>query len=419
MRKYISFGNYNKLYKYIFYFLFFKLIYEYFFNPKNLPDKITIDYLKNDLFINNNILVQDTFNYLGIFIISLYLFLSKYKTKNKPNLKKSNEINMTSNINLIYNKNDNEIIISTLSLSLIISLYVVCMQLKNMYNVLGLKELNYWMFEMLSICFITSSIFKTEIYNFKKLSIGIIIIFSTTFKFFSTFHSLKDNKDYIYKEYIWLIPIGIISIILIFFGRDYSLCKIKFLFDLKYFSIFKFLIWLGLLGVGICLLGGIISTIIPCKNNNNIDYLCKINYKNNLYYDNFKVYFKNIWKEEKVIINIFRILIVLSQIFINFITNLYLFLIVQKLSPEYYICSVNIFHFILELVKIICDYSYVTIYNLLAEFFSIFGTLIYLEFIELNFFQLDYYLKKNIGKRGEIDSSIEDLYSGDDSFIYN
>ena len=74
MCKCISFGNYNKLYKYIFYYLFFKLFYEYFFSPNNLPDKITIDYLKNDIFRNNNPLVQETFNYFGIFIISLIFF---------------------------------------------------------------------------------------------------------------------------------------------------------------------------------------------------------------------------------------------------------------------------------------------------------------------------------------------------------
>ena len=419
MCKCISFGNYNKLYKYIFYYLFFKLFYEYFFSPNNLPDKITIDYLKNDIFRNNNPLVQETFNYFGIFIISLIFFLSKNKAKTLTKLNNINESNNSSVITLIYNENiPIKISISVKSLCLILSLYIICVQLKDMYELLDLKELTYWMFEILSICLITSAIFKKEIYNFKKLSIG-IIIFSAVFKFFSTYHSIKDNEKYIYKDYIWFIPIGIISIILILLGRDYALCQIKYFFDIKYISELKLLVWLGMLGTIICLTGGLISTFISCINRDNIKYICKINYNNKLYYDNFKAYFKNIWKEEKVIINIFRILIVLSQIFINYMLNLYLFLIIKKLSPEYYICSYHIFYLIIEFVDFIYDYSHKKIYNLLAQFIAIFGTFIYLELIELKFCKLDYYLKKNIGKRGDKDSSIEELYIEDnDSGIY-
>ena len=64
-------------------------------------------------------------------------------------------------------------------------------------------------------------------------------------------------------------------------------------------------------------------------------------------------------------------------------------------------------------------FKYVSLYNLLAEFFAIFGTLIYLELIQLNFCRLDYYLKKNIVKSGKKESNIDELYlDGDESSIY-
>ena len=84
-------------------------------------------------------------------------------------------------------------------------------------------------------------------------------------------------------------------------------------------------------------------------------------------------------------------------------------------------CSYNIFYFLKELANIIDNKSSQKskIYNLLAEVFAIFCTFIYLEFIQLKCCGLDYYLKKNIYKRGVKESNIEQLYADDDSEISN
>ena len=84
MCKYVSFEYYNKLYKYILYYLLFKSLYEYLFNPYTISDKIAIKLLKKDIFVNNNILVQGTFNHLCIFIVSFII----YKSQKKSNTKK-------------------------------------------------------------------------------------------------------------------------------------------------------------------------------------------------------------------------------------------------------------------------------------------------------------------------------------------
>ena len=307
----VSFGGCNKLYKYILYYLIFKLFYEYLLNPYYISEKITINLLKKDIFVNNNILVQGTFNHLCIFIVSLIIYKSKKKSQTK---KKENINNPSKSLTLIYKTSVQ--IKSSVSLQYlcsIISLFVICTQIKNIFNLLELSDIDFWMFEILFICLINSAIFKTEIYNHKKLSIGIIIIFSTAFKILSAIESFKDNtKNSLLKQYKWLIPVGIVSNILYLFGRDYAMCKMKYFFDLKYISEIKFLMWFGFFGFIINLIGSLISTFIPCINKNNINYICKIKENNNLYFDNYKAYFEHFWKKDKKAIeNILRILIIL------------------------------------------------------------------------------------------------------------
>ena len=62
-----------------------------------------------------------------------------------------------------------------------------------------------------------------------------------------------------------------------------------------------------------------------CKKNN-INYICKINENNILYFDNYRAYFKHFWKKDtKTIMNLLRIFIILTKpfifFFIQFISN--------------------------------------------------------------------------------------------------
>ena len=45
--------------------------------------------------------------------------------------------------------------------------------------------------------------------------------------------------------------------------------------------------------------------------------------------------------------------------------------------------------------------SYIQLYEVLAEFFSLLGIIVYLELVELNFWNLSYNTKKNIQKRAK------------------
>ena len=93
----------------------------------------------------------------------------------------------------------------------------------------------------------------------------------------------------------------------------------------------------------------------------------------------------------------------------SFVTILFTFLIIKYLSPEYTVISNSIYYFIIDIFKLINylitgEYQYFSIYNILSELFSIIGAAIYLEFIELNFFDLNLDLKRNISNRSTIDA---------------
>ena len=288
---------------------------------------------------------------------------------------------------------------------LIIFLFYFSSQLMVILSYSGLKGLDFWMLEIVFICYITLIIFNMPIYNHKKLSIFIIISFGTILKSLSIINILKDEKDKkLYKDYIWIMPIGIIIFMLITLLRGYSYCKLKWIFDIKYISIFKLLFMYGIFGSIFCFIGSLISTNIPCADQEKyqyIEYICKKHKNGNRYFDHFMIFFENIFNKEKWYLYIFLEII---EITLSFLNNLFMMQIIKYLNPEYLVCSKYIKYFICQLIMFIIDYDIKKIYDLLAQFFSILASLIYLEFIELLCYQLNYNLKKNIKKRAKKDS---------------
>ena len=436
MKKMCKFGKYNKLYKYIFFYLICKFIYSYLFTSK-FPEKIKILKINS---LPKDILVQVTFDYLGILIFSLILYKYQIKANKKPKIKKENlpnPLNLTnsennssnissgrlsSEIELIYNDNteNNEIhIISFISTIMILILSNV---LNESFNNIGFYEFDYWMFEILFIALLNSILFKAEIYSHQKVAIIFILIFSTSLLIISNILLLNEEKDKIYIDYTWIIPILIVSFLIIDFMKDYSYCKIKWFLDFKYISPVKVLIWFGFFGTIFTFILSIISSFIKCgyeDSFNYIDSICQIykkdsNGKTIYYYDNFSIYFENLWrKDRKNTSNFFYIILILFRISICFLKELFSILIIQKLNPIFYICSISIFYFFSESVKHITNYiekenfKKYEIFTNLAELFNILGTIYYLELIEFTFCGLSYNVKNNILIRSMEESNIE------------
>ena len=111
MGKYISFGKYNKLYKYIWIFIIIKILIDYFFSD-TFPKQIQIDFFRTQ-YIPPNILVDRLFYYLGSFIFTIFFTfyerkaLNKKKSKEKEEQKEEQKEEEDDDINSINNNNVN------------------------------------------------------------------------------------------------------------------------------------------------------------------------------------------------------------------------------------------------------------------------------------------------------------------------
>ena len=184
MCKLISFGGYNKLYKYIWIYLIFGLI----LNQSSLIlRKEIIDFPQD-------IIIQQIFDYLGVFIFSLLLYIYFYwKKEEKDDKRNISEINISrtksssSYINLIYNKYDENRPFSIKQYFILVILLILSNQLEHIFYNIGLDGLNFWMFGIVFISIIYSKIFKIGIYLHHKIAIGFISIFYGPLMFFYNF----------------------------------------------------------------------------------------------------------------------------------------------------------------------------------------------------------------------------------------
>ena len=102
----------------------------------------------------------------------------------------------------------------------------------------------------------------------------------------------------------------------------------------------------------------------------------------------------------------------------NFASTYYIYAIYQKLSPIYYICLhrlnvliLTILGFINALINVDIDNVYIStnICEILTLIFYILGSIVYLEFIELNFCRLNIFTKRNIKERANRDIINSDI----------
>ena len=167
-----------------------------------------------------------------------------------------------------------------------------------------------------------------------------------------------------------------------------------------------------------------ISHYFECKSSEFSSYICIVyeDEQSPKYIDNFIIFFKNIWKENRSsYINFIYAFLLLLKILLSAFRYLFSFLIIKELGPEFLVCSDSILYFIIKVISFF--YYFATnklqiyfIFDLFAQLFSLSGTIIYLELIELNFCGLSYNTKKNINLRAESDIITlkdTDAYSGD------
>ena len=400
---YISLGTNNKYYKYIIFYIISNLLYEATFglNYGSLYTEIIVLEKQRNLRLHR--LIYSIFYYFGIFLFSLIL------DKFDPN-KKERESNRNdkSKIRLIAYKNEN--IKKQYNIIILVSfLWVVHEQLGiyYYYNYFKFSYLDYWTLEILIAYFISRKMFNIQIYKHQKFAIFFNSVLCSLFILIPFIILLVDEEIYNIKEKLILIPTGIISFLIIMFIRSYSNCKIKWISDYKDISVSKILIFYGLFGTIMCSLVSLFTTFVECN-----EYInCDIKKDGKKYFEHFSIFYEN-FSSSKII---FTFLIILNIIF-GFLKSLFYLVIIKYLTPFHAIALPSIYYFLLIVIlgfhTLINQKKkkeakrieiFFTICDIMADFFTIIGIFIYSEIIELNFCELNYNLKKNIIKRGNMD----------------
>ena len=204
MTKLITIGKYNKHLKNIFLSSFFLILSNFLYGlkfSKNFdPIRVFDTDLQKKLFPHTYI--HDVFRYLGIILLSSILYKCQKKTfsKTKKNkYKKEKEVNqeqynISSTIILIHNSPKIKIA-NKKFIIMIITIWVIQRFLIDLFYKLGLRDLDFWMLELIIVSNLNAYMFNSKIYKHQKFAIYFNSFFLRIIKigFFSNFFHTNKN----------------------------------------------------------------------------------------------------------------------------------------------------------------------------------------------------------------------------------
>ena len=447
MVKYIKFNKFNVYFKYI----LFIILFNYFnicilgynhndsFEPVNL-NKFIYDSSGNEIKVDlsNFKMTEFFFNFIGIFILSIISRIFElHSTGNniktffqiyEPNLDAQRKLRQLSLDNLdITNVKRNNILHtfknylvnnSSFFIYIIFCFIWVVQEILNLMFSVFLKDIDYWFFEILIVKIIFSNIFLVEVYKHQKLAIA-INLFPCIFKTITIILRFNSDEPTIYTEYPWWIPVGFICYLILIAISAFINCSIKSFIDLKYTTIGQLLIFYSFVGIVVCTITCLINTYAPCSKINNPNFvdtkMCKVEYNDYLYFDNFIKYFSS-FSDDNSFGKLMRSLIIIFDFISSFFKEYFYILVIKYMGPVHIILAQPIFFFLKKIVLVInnlikdktffkdtSNYKPARFFlDIGGDIVCIFGFLIYLEIIELNCFNLNYNLRKNIIRRGKI-----------------
>ena len=429
--KFISLGKCNIYYIYIILYINSLVINDYLYghNFNETFSEIKIFPSKIQKKFSEHHFVHYTCSYFVTLILSI-IFKIKYSSD-----KDLEQSSTKLQIHLIHKDMEKEIKlhISFIFYLIIIFLWIFEEQLLVIY-IEFLKDIDFWMIELLIITYLSAYMFKNIIYKHQKCAIIFNASIPLILKILTIFYTLRDeNKQKIYyKEYIWLIPLGFFIYLVLITLRSFVNSKIKWYMDIKYIYPEEILVYYGIIGAITCMIISIITTLTF---NTNRDIECyNFNISQNRYSENLIEYFKFYSCAYKNnIIEIVReiLTIIFSILFVFF--NKYLFLLVIKYFTPVHIIFSNPFYFIFDKLflmintlintkKFFIDDSKIKIMkfalDLSSDIFSIIGFLIYLEIIVFHFCDYDHDIKPNIMKRSFIEAN-DNIYVGNMDETFN
>ena len=457
MVKPISCGVWNINTQYILYTIIFQILYYCLFGLKfgDLFEEVKLVEIV-DLFYSDNtqdsfrrhLFIHLIFNHLGILFISLvFLKKEKYNEKSlevslRSSSEKEKEKDYRSSHIILIHQNILQIKTEGFFRNYLIIIFLwVCVELfMELYNY-TLKDLDFWMLELLIIAYFNAKMFNLATYS-HQIFAHIFNAIPCILKIFTIILSFKNNQEnIIYVRRKYFVPIGLVLYFTLIILRSYINSKLKWYMDLKYISVRNVLIYYGIIGTIVYTIVCVISTNIPCEsdfvketekiNNINLD-MCRVYSYNNInntydyYFDSISIYCKNFSFDFSLLIEIG---VIISNIIVYFFFKYNFLLVIKYLTPVHVIFSNPLLFFTEKIVLISHNFlitkKFIRFINddspnnnlhvvikfgldFLGDFFSLIDFLIYLEMIELNCCNLNYNLRKNIMKRAFIETYNDD-----------
>jgi hypothetical protein len=414
----INCGKCNKRYKYIILAsicgFFVNIIFGY--SDDNLKPLILIN-IGNQEKLTDHIIIHYIIRFFGLFLLSLFLFFYEknniYNTSNNQNRIKSN----SAGIQFIYNDQKEEITKNASPIFVVFTLMSMVLQnlLEDLFYKSYLKNLDFWMFELLLLSILYRLILKFKSSSHHIFVIILYLIIGTGYKIALLVMSLQitddNNINKAYEECSKnnsFIICGILFYLVIMIIRANAIPHIKVLMDGYYISPAKLMIIYGIIGTLTSLAICIISFNIKCYYFADM-HICNINEGKDLYLENYSIYFEYMKENSKTLIS--EIIVIVLGMTMNFFYILNYLLIVKFLTPMHIIFMNLINKFFLKIYSIVYnsivydknffnldkDYKIsVLILNVVMCVIIIFGMLVYLEIIALNFCNINYNLRQNI-----------------------
>ena len=469
MSKIISCGKFNHYYKNILLsslFLFLNLMtFGINYNDSFVEIKLFPD--KGQPYFSKHKYIHFIFCYFFTFLLGMiYIIIDKKRTeRNSIGSNKSQQTESSNSSIKLIHKDIGEIYFSSKSflyLLFIIFLWVIMDFFMDFYTH-TLKDLDFWFFELLMVCYFSTKMLKLKLHSHQKLA----IYFNSTLcltKIAAIILSFCDDES---DKYLWYtkdaffkVFFGIMIYFVLILIRSYVNTKIKVYMDLRYVSTKKLLMLYGLLGTIIYTIICLITTSVECasqsifskpnsntSNTSNIsNYICKVPYNytiifdnveneltenGTLYLDNFAIYFKTFKYSDYIEITKEIVIILLAGI-TYFYYKYFCLMIIKFLSPIHYIFSNEVYFTFKKLIALpiytlINEGSFFIekpinfiipkyILDTSGDFLSLIGFLVFLELIELNFCDFNKDLRRKIMERSEYESIglLEDNFDYDD-----
>lgn len=401
---FIGFGKCSYFYLYLLAYFIFNIIKRLLFNG-------TFEDLYFRLSIFHHNIIQNIVKYFSYIILGLiFFYISK---KNKKFKKKDNEIminNSSNSIVLIYN---NVIITSQkhgFLLIFICFIYICYIELLRILIFFQFSPLIFWTAHIAFIIVFMKYYFPESLHKHQIYPMIFIIIIDTILIFITSLLKM-DNKDKnVYQiNGIFTCIFVIIFYIFIVCFFSYSEVSIKYLVDIKFFSPYKIIIFLGVMGILLTFVISLFFSVFGACNNND-DKKDKI-----FCYNDIIPYFDELSDKSITQLSVEVFIMTPIYFFLEFFSIVCCIFIIVYLNPNHLLLADNTFFLIYNIINFITksdntnkDTKNKYILNICSEIIEIIGFLIFLEIIELRFLGLNKNIKRNIYIRSEIDSHNND-----------